>query len=570
MGITLVYRSGSLQGRRGEFDQEVIRLGRKADNDVSLSDNVVSSYHAEIRRKGSGYIVVDLESTNGTFVNGERVDGKQPLRSRDKIEVGENGPVIEFRSTEEAETDETPRLVLVSGSWELQGKTIELSPGALSVGRGLKNDIVIGREHGSIVSTTHAEIRFDGKACEIEDRGSTNGTYVNGTQVRAARLSERDRIELGKGGPVIEFRWKSHAGRKSSSREDSDHVFRKLERASRGGPAGEGTMMLLHAANRYYKRRRWPFIVLSIVVLLLALAAGGLYYRERQENERLRGLAANVFYSIRRLDAELMKMRQRDGSSSSIQRGLDEKKRLSQEYNRYLESLGLYQGKSATEVEVMQMARELGETDLDVPRDFYRLAMAYVEKWRSDATMRSSLENAQASKILDKIRVAINQHGLPRQFLFIPLQESRYNVNAVGPPTNFGFAKGMWQFIPGTASDYGLKVGPLKDQRIPDPQDDRHNDLKSTEAAARYLADLYATKAQASGLLVIASYNYGATRIIKKLDSLSDDPRERNFWNFYRNQWLPDETRDYVMKIFTAAMICDKPHLFNFAMRPID
>jgi membrane-bound lytic murein transglycosylase D len=570
MGIMLVYRSGSLQGRRGEFDQDVIRLGRKADNDVSLSDSVVSSYHAEIRRKGPQYTLVDLESTNGTFVNGERVEGKTRLRNRDKIELGENGPVIEIRTPEETEAADNPQLVLVSGSWEVEGKNLELSPGIRSVGRGLKNDIVVGREEGPIVSAKHVELRFDGKSCELEDCGSTNGTFVNGSKVRTARLSDRDRIELGTGGPVLEFRWKAQSHRGSARHEDSEHVFRKLERASKGGPAGERTMMLLHAANKYYKRRRWPLIVLSVVVLLVALAAGGMYYRERLENQRLRRLAADVFYSIRSLDAELMKMRQKEGFSSSIQSGLERKKRLNEEYNRYLESLGLYQGKSATEVEVMQMARELGETDLDVPRDFYKLAMDYVEKWRKDAGMRRALEEAQNSKLLDKIRLAINQHGLPRQFMFIALQESRYNPGAVGPPTNYGFAKGMWQFIPGTATDYGLKVGPLKDQKVFDPQDERHNDIKSTEAAARYLADLYATKAQASGLLVIASYNYGATRIIKKLDSLSNDPRERNFWNFYRNQWLPDETRDYVMSIFSAAMICDKPHLFNFAMKAID
>jgi pSer/pThr/pTyr-binding forkhead associated (FHA) protein len=164
MGIILVYRSGSLSGRRGEFDQELVRLGRKADNDVSLSDSVVSSYHAEIRRKGSQYVLADLDSTNGTFVNGERIDGKTKLHNRDKIELGEDGPVIEFRTTEQAETDHHPQLVLLSGSWELEGKQLDLSPGIRSVGRGIKNDVVVGREQGSIVSTKHAEIRFDGES----------------------------------------------------------------------------------------------------------------------------------------------------------------------------------------------------------------------------------------------------------------------------------------------------------------------------------------------------------------------------------------------------------------------
>ncbi len=128
----------------------------------------------------------------------------------------------------------------------------------------------------------------------------------------------------------------------------------------------------------------------------------------------------------------------------------------------------------------------------------------------------------------------------------------------------------MWQFIPSTASEYNLALGPLKDEPKYDPSDQRHDENRSTQAAVSYLAYLYSTKAAASGLLVIASYNFGQTRIIERLDHLPNDPRERNFWNFYARGWLPAETRDYVLYIFSAALICEKPHLFNFAMEPID
>jgi soluble lytic murein transglycosylase-like protein len=127
----------------------------------------------------------------------------------------------------------------------------------------------------------------------------------------------------------------------------------------------------------------------------------------------------------------------------------------------------------------------------------------------------------------------------------------------------------MWQFIPQTAVDYGLSLGPWKDTNRYDPSDQRHDENRSTQAAARYLAYLYSSKAAASGLLVIASYNFGQTRIIERLDQLQNDPRQRNFWNFYRNGWVPDETRNYVLDIFAAALICDKPHLFGFNMEPI-
>jgi soluble lytic murein transglycosylase-like protein len=180
-----------------------------------------------------------------------------------------------------------------------------------------------------------------------------------------------------------------------------------------------------------------------------------------------------------------------------------------------------------------------------------------------------ALDRARERRLLQIIRTALEQHGLPQEFFFIPLQESFYNANAVGRPTPSGIAKGMWQLIPATALEYNLRLGPLKDVQQPDPSDQRHDELASTNAAVSYLAYLFSTKAAASGLLVMASYNYGQTRIIRKLDSLPNDPRQRNFWNFYRNGWLPDETRNYVMSIFAAALICEKPDLFQMNIEPI-
>ncbi len=123
--------------------------------------------------------------------------------------------------------------------------------------------------------------------------------------------------------------------------------------------------------------------------------------------------------------------------------------------------------------------------------------------------------------------------------------------------------------IPPTALEYHLRLGPFKDEQKYDPSDQRQDEIASTQAAVRYLAYLYSTKAAASGLLVIASYNYGENRIIKRLDALPNDPRQRNFWNFYRSGWLPTETREYVMSIFSAALICEKPELFGMNIEPV-
>ena len=87
----------------------------------------------------------------------------------------------------------------------------------------------------------------------------------------------------------------------------------------------------------------------------------------------------------------------------------------------------------------------------------------------------------------------------------------------------------MWQFIPETGAKYGLRIGPLADFRRPDPADDRHNWEKATTAAARYLKDIYSTDAQASGLLVIASYNWGEHRVIPIIRNYARKPARAQF-----------------------------------------
>jgi pSer/pThr/pTyr-binding forkhead associated (FHA) protein len=65
-----------------------ISVGRSSDNDIRLSDELVSRRHANIDRQGIGFMITDLGSTNGTFVNGQPVR-QQPLRDGDEIRIGD-------------------------------------------------------------------------------------------------------------------------------------------------------------------------------------------------------------------------------------------------------------------------------------------------------------------------------------------------------------------------------------------------------------------------------------------------------------------------------------------------
>ncbi len=89
-----------LSGERRPLEDETL-IGRNRQNDIQIRDPSVSRYHAIIRYVDGQYLVVDLASTNGTFVNGSEVSRARELRPGDRIEFG-NVNVV-FRSDADGE-----------------------------------------------------------------------------------------------------------------------------------------------------------------------------------------------------------------------------------------------------------------------------------------------------------------------------------------------------------------------------------------------------------------------------------------------------------------------------------
>jgi S1-C subfamily serine protease len=90
--------TGARAGQTKRLEKPVISVGRNPDVDIRFDpqkDLDVSGKHAEFRAKGAGYELHDLGSTNGTFVNGERLTGSVELRTADTIRFGANGPEVE-------------------------------------------------------------------------------------------------------------------------------------------------------------------------------------------------------------------------------------------------------------------------------------------------------------------------------------------------------------------------------------------------------------------------------------------------------------------------------------------
>jgi membrane-bound lytic murein transglycosylase D len=129
------------------------------------------------------------------------------------------------------------------------------------------------------------------------------------------------------------------------------------------------------------------------------------------------------------------------------------------------------------------------------------------------------------------------QYGLPKELKYLAVIESDLKSNAL----SVAGARGPWQFMDYTATQYGLKVN--------SNEDDRTDYFKSTNAAAKYLLTLY--KDLHDWLLVIAAYNGGPGRVysaIKKSGS-------RNFWDL--QYYLPEESRNHVKKFIATHYIME-------------
>jgi hypothetical protein len=86
----VIVRTGPNPGTVFELTKEVTMLGRDVTNDVPLGDAEISRQHARLTRTPGGMVLEDLGSTNGTFVNGDRLTSPRVLRSGDLIGLGEN------------------------------------------------------------------------------------------------------------------------------------------------------------------------------------------------------------------------------------------------------------------------------------------------------------------------------------------------------------------------------------------------------------------------------------------------------------------------------------------------
>ena len=197
-----------------------VTIGRSKSNDIPLPDDTEASRnHAKIVPNGDEYLLTDLNSTNGTFVNGEQIVSQRALALQpgDRVRVGQMTFTVELADapltasarwgamTLQADGTTTVNLTAALAGWlELPNQERRILGTETRIGRldplkdnsSPKNDLAFPDDHR--MSRKHALIRRLDQKYLLSDSGSTNGVCVNGEQLLGPReLQAGDLIEIG-------------------------------------------------------------------------------------------------------------------------------------------------------------------------------------------------------------------------------------------------------------------------------------------------------------------------------------------------------------------------------------
>jgi ABC-type multidrug transport system ATPase subunit len=173
-------------GRRLALHGDGLTIGRRSENDVVIQGELVSRHHARIAAGECGWYVSDLDSMNGTFLNGQRLRGRSCwLASGDTISVG--GEQMRFVAGDRTQAGQ-------AGTPMLPARMVQYLGGRLTLGRDPGNDIVLDDPN---VSRFHAEVVPGPGAVAVRDLGSSNGTRVNGRLVATAAVVTGAEIGIG-------------------------------------------------------------------------------------------------------------------------------------------------------------------------------------------------------------------------------------------------------------------------------------------------------------------------------------------------------------------------------------
>jgi membrane-bound lytic murein transglycosylase D len=196
---------------------------------------------------------------------------------------------------------------------------------------------------------------------------------------------------------------------------------------------------------------------------------------------------------------------------------------------------------------VAKAKAELATTKSDLPLVINDYVAAYINSFansqRGHNTLLHSLQRSGRYKAM--IQRVLQEEGVPQDLIYLAVAESGFQPQAVNGRSGAG---GMWQFMP--HGEYGLTRNGYIDERF-DPE-------KSTRAYARYMKFLY--NQLGDWYLAMAAYDWGAGNVQRAVQKTG----YADYWELYKRNNLPGETKNYVPEILAAIIITKNPTQYGF------
>lgn len=187
---------------------KIVTIGRSSENTISINDASISRNHCQIIQENeNSFLLVDLNSTNGTYVNGRKISGQIKLTKHDIVRIG-NATIPWQTYFLKSSTGSDVLTKTTSGK---SRTNLYAQKDVVTIGRSSRNDIVI---KDNMVSSMHCKIIRDAQGFILIDEGSTNGTYINGIKRHGAiRIELTDNIVIG----TTTLHWQNYFFGSSSS-----------------------------------------------------------------------------------------------------------------------------------------------------------------------------------------------------------------------------------------------------------------------------------------------------------------------------------------------------------------
>lgn len=226
------------------FEQPIILIGREPNECRIIFDNsqfpMVSRRHAELRFTNGQWILSDLNSSYGTFIDGQKITSPRVVSVGNRLQFGMQGPIVRVARIESGsgfEQNAAPSANVSESPFQQQQKPTAPAPteipalvfadGSRAAYSFTKANVWLGREpdcdivfdaDAIMVSRRHAQVKREGNDFIVEDNGSFNGTLVNDQRISTPTpIYHNDEIQLGMGGPVLRFNAPSRVAPKGAS-----------------------------------------------------------------------------------------------------------------------------------------------------------------------------------------------------------------------------------------------------------------------------------------------------------------------------------------------------------------